>query len=122
MWSMRSNTESRRLLDRFETRIWPVAAADLRARPAVDHHDVGREVVLAAQERRADAVGVDRYPQPLELADLVRREATRGDDPHALVARGVERVAHLLDERRVHAGRPELAHLVPQGPVDKSLG
>src|SRR2546423_7370856 len=31
-------------------------APDLRARSAVDLHDVGREVVGAAQQRRADAV------------------------------------------------------------------
>ena len=48
--------------------------------PAVDHHDVGREVVGAAQQRRADAVGVDGHAGLLEGADARRVEAAGDDD------------------------------------------
>src|SRR5437762_5857635 len=65
----------------FEARIRPVPAADLRARAPVAHHDVGGEVVRATDQRRADAVRVDRDSTLLELADLLAREAARGDDP-----------------------------------------
>ena len=107
---MRSNTA------RQATR--PSRAADSAGsvRPTFAHglpssmHDVGREVVVAAQQRRADAVGVDRHAEALEVADLLGREAARADDLHALVAGGVERLAHLArparGSRRSAGSRP----------------
>ena len=71
---------------RAEARVRAVLAPDLRARPAVDHHDVGGEVVGAADQRRADAVGVDGHARRLEGADALGVEAARDDDPHVLVA------------------------------------
>src|SRR2546428_686326 len=71
-----------------------------------------------ADERRADAVRVDRDALVLELGDLRLVEAAGRDDPHARVARGVERVAHLPDEALVHAGRLEVAQLVEERAVD----
>ena len=59
--------------------------------------DVGGEVVVAADERRADAVGVDRDVLRLELADALDVEAAEDDDLHALEAVLVESVAHLAD-------------------------
>ena len=94
-------------------------AADLRRREAVREDDVGGEVVVAADERRADAVGVDRDVLRLELADPVDVEAARDDDLHALEAVLVERVAHLPDEALVDAARVEVAHLVPERAVDE---
>ena len=57
---------SQRSDDALEPRVGPLPAPDLRAGPAVDHDDVGREVVGAADQRRADAVGVDRHAVGLE--------------------------------------------------------
>ena len=54
---------------------------DLRARLALDHHDVGREVVLAPDQAGADAVDVDRHALALELADPLGVEAAGDDDP-----------------------------------------
>ena len=48
------------LVDQLEPGILAVATPDLRGRAAVGDDDVGGEVVLAADERRADAVRVDR--------------------------------------------------------------
>src|SRR5258706_5957635 len=121
MWSMRSNTPGR-LLDPFEAGIWPVGASDFRDRLAVDQDDVGGEVVLPTQERRADAVGVDRHLASLELADPLRGEAARDDDLDALVTRVVKRLAYLANQHVVHAGRREVAHLVPEGAVHQLLG
>src|SRR4051794_10675115 len=45
--------------DELEPRVRPAAAADLRRRLAIRHHDVAGEVVRAADEGGADAVGVD---------------------------------------------------------------
>ena len=72
--------------------------------PPLDANDVGREVVLAAEQRRADPVRVNRAVQRLEPADLLRVEAAGDDDAHALVAGGVERLAHALHEPGVDAG------------------
>ena len=47
-------------LTRLSPRVGAQLAADLAAGAAVDHHHVGREVVGAADQRGADAVGVDR--------------------------------------------------------------
>src|SRR3954453_4367618 len=102
MWSMRSNMRRGRLGGGFQARVRPDPAADLGARAAVDLDDVGGEVVLPTQQRGAHAVGVDRHAARLEVADLVRGEAARHDDVHALVTGGVERLAHLLDELGLH--------------------
>ena len=67
---------------RLEARVRAVLAPDLRARPAVDHHDVGGEVVGAADQRRADAVGVDGHAGRLERADALGGEAAGDDDLH----------------------------------------
>ena len=45
--------------------------------------DVGGEVVRAADQRRPDAVGVDRHAGRLEGADPLGVEAAGDDDPHA---------------------------------------
>ena len=55
-------------------------AADLRARLAVDDHDIGRVVVRASDQRRADAVGVNRHAVALERADPLGVEASGHDD------------------------------------------
>src|SRR5438552_18674542 len=41
---------------------------NLRARAVLDHHDVGREVVLATDQARSDAIHVDGNTLALELA------------------------------------------------------
>src|SRR3954463_9588777 len=105
MWSIRANMRRGSLSHWFEALVGPDLAAGLRARPAVHLDDVGREVVVAAQQRRAHAVGVDRDAAGLEVADLVDREAARGDDAHALVTGGVERLADPLDQLRLHAAQ-----------------
>jgi hypothetical protein len=53
----------------LEPRVRPVAAAHLGAVLAVHHHDVGGEVVRAAQQGGADPVGVDGRAEPLALGD-----------------------------------------------------
>src|SRR5262249_11037130 len=108
--------------DELEARVRAEPPPDLRRRPAVRHHDVRGEVVRAADGARADAVRVDRHAFLLELADLLDREPTGDDDAHRPEARAVERVPHLVDEPRVHAGRLEVAELRPQRAVDEGLG
>src|SRR3954468_18276928 len=105
MWSIRANMRRMSLSHWFEALVGPYLAAGLRARPAVHLDDVGREVVVAAQQRRAHAVGVDWHAALLEGRDLVDGEATGDDDAHALVAGGVERLADLLDQLRLHAAQ-----------------
>jgi len=95
---------------------------ELAGRLPVRHDDVGGEVVGAADERGADAVGVHRDAPLLEVTDLLHGEAAGDDDPHVTEACGVERVAHPPDEPLVHPGRPEVAHLLPQRAVDERLG
>src|SRR3954470_20746170 len=75
-------------LDAAEARVRVLAAPDLRHGAAVHAHDVGREVVRAAQQRRPDAIGVDGRTRRLERGDLRRVEAARDDDPRMLVALG----------------------------------
>src|SRR6185369_7183473 len=87
-----------RLLDPLEPRVRAVAAADLRGGLAVGQDDVAGEVVRAADQRRADAVGVNRDALLLERADLVDVEAAGDDDPDLPEALAVERLAHLPDE------------------------
>ena len=88
----------------------------------VGDDEVGGEVVLAPDQRRADAVRVDRNAAALELLDLRDRESTRRDDPHLLVPGAVERGAHLADEALVDASRVEVAHLLPERAVDELAG
>ena len=78
---------------------------DLRRREAVRENDVGGEVVVAPEQRRADAVGVDRDVVRLELADALDVEAAGDDDLDALEAVLVESVPHLADEALVDATR-----------------
>src|SRR5688500_2492058 len=77
----------------LEARVRAVAAADLCGRAPVGHDDVRGEVVLAADQRRADAVGVDGDALPFECLDLVDGEAAGGDYADPLEAVVVERVA-----------------------------
>src|SRR6266508_2760865 len=77
--------------------------------------------VEAADERRADAVRVDGCARRLELADLLDREAPRGDDLHALEAVSVERLAHLPYQPLVHSRGLEITELLPEGTVDEHL-
>src|SRR5205814_1105408 len=84
--------------------------------------DVAGEVVRTADQRRTDAVGVDRHPVFLELMDLLEREAARDDDADAVEAVVVQRAAHLPHEPRVDAGRAEVAHLTPERTVDERFG
>src|SRR5262249_62310448 len=81
--------------DGLEARIRSKSASDLGARPPVEHHDVCREVVGAPDQRRPDAVGVDRDAVTLEGADLREIEATGDDDVHEGEVRRVERLPHL---------------------------
>jgi hypothetical protein len=74
-WPAGSARTNVALRDPFEARVWPERTARLRYRFPVDHHDVGRKVVAAGKERRADAVGVDRHPCRLEPANLRRIES-----------------------------------------------
>src|SRR6185295_9723988 len=69
-----------RLSNGFQARVGAILAPDLRARPAVVHHHVGGEVVGAADQRGADAVGVDGHAVLLELADALGVEAAGDDD------------------------------------------
>src|SRR5437870_6356188 len=103
----------------LEARVRPKPAADLRRRTAVRHDDVRGEVVRASNQRRADAVGVYGDVALLERVDLLGRESAGGNDPHALEAVAVERLAHLEDEPLVDAARIEVAHLVPERPIDQ---
>ena len=61
--------------DGLQAGVRPERAADLRHRPPVHLDDVGREVVGAADERRAHAVRVDGDALGLERPDAVDREA-----------------------------------------------
>src|SRR6185503_13202480 len=105
--------------DELEPLVRPEAPADLAGRAPVRHHDVAGEIVLPTDQRRPDAVRVDRHAAPLELLDLRHREAAGGDDPDPLEAVGVERAPHLAYESLVHASGIEVAELVPQRPVDE---
>src|SRR5919109_104241 len=106
----------------LEARVGPVRPADLGRGQSVGEDDVGGEVVLAANERRADAVRVDGHLAMLEGTDLLRVEAARGDDLDPFEAVFVQSLANLPDEPLIHAGRPEVAHLVPERAVDERLG
>ena len=105
----------------LEARVRQQLAAPLAGRPAVGHHHVGREVVLAADQGGAHAVRVHRHAGVLEGADLRRVEAAGDDDAHVAEAGAVERVADVPDELRVHAARVEAAHLRPQRAVDHGV-
>src|SRR3954462_8587550 len=74
----------------LEPLVGAVLAPDLRARLALHQHDLGGEVVRAAQERRAGPGRVAGPAGPLEPADAVGGEAAGHDDLPALVPRLVE--------------------------------
>jgi hypothetical protein len=99
--------------------VGPVPAADLRGGEAIRQDDVRGEVVLAPDQRRADAVGIDWDTSGLELADALDVESSRSDDLDPLETRLVERIAHLVHEPIVHAAGVEVAHLAPEGTVDQ---
>src|SRR6266545_6064977 len=107
------------LKHRLQPWVGPEPAADLRGRQAVRQDDVRGEVVLAADQRRADPVGVDGNTSGLELADALGVEPSGNDDLDPLEARFVERVAHLAHEPLVHAAGVEVAHVAPAGAVDE---
>src|SRR5205823_12149487 len=96
------------LLDELDARVGAEAPAHLGGGASVRHDDVGREVVLAADQGRTDAVGVDRNAAALELTDPLRVEATGSDDLHLLEPVPVERLPHLPDEPLVDAARLEV--------------
>src|SRR2546429_3884391 len=81
---------------------------------SVGQHDVGGEVVRAADQRGADAVGVDGNASLLELADLLDGEAPGDDDLDPLESVAVESLADLADEPLVDAGGLEVAQLIPE--------
>ena len=60
-------------------------------------------------------------PRSSKNADPLRVEAARGDDLDPLEPGLVERVSDLPHEALVHPGRPEVAHLLPEGVVDEGL-
>src|ERR1700742_3985406 len=84
------------LLDRLEPRVRAQLAADLPRRAARQLDHVGGEVEVAADQRGADAVGVDRGADLDEAFDLLRVEAAGDDDLHPLVGGRVEAVADRL--------------------------
>src|SRR3954463_1367678 len=96
--SLASAISIRSLGDRLQPRVGPQFAADLGTGLALQADDVGGEVEGAAQERGADAVGVNRRPGLLEAADLLGGEAAGDDDLHLLVAGVVQGLAHLAHE------------------------
>src|SRR5205807_7435574 len=108
-------------LDELESRVRPETAAGLGRRAAVREDDVGGEVVRAADQRRADAVGINGNAPLLELADLLRGEAAGDDDLDPLEAVSIERVAHVPHQAFADAGRLEVAELVPERAVDERL-
>src|SRR5262249_59794681 len=87
-------------------------------RPA-GQRDARRVVVPAGDQRRADAVGVDRPATLLEGVDALGGEGARDDNLAPLEAVAVERLTDLPDEPLVDAARLEVAHLVPERPVDE---
>src|SRR5205807_10624630 len=107
--------------DEHEPRIRLVAPSDLCRRTTIREHDVRGEVVVAADQRRTDTVGVDRDALLLELADLADGETSGDDDLQPFEAVRVECVAHLAHEPLVHPGRLEVAHLLPKRTIDQYL-
>src|SRR5215218_3095231 len=107
--------------DALEARVRPRPPPDLRRGLPIGDDDVGREVVRAADQRRADAVRVDRDVIGFELGDLLRREPAGRDDPYLLEPVAVERLAHVRDEPSVDTRRLEVPHLPPERAVDKRL-
>src|ERR1700758_5147978 len=97
-------------------------APELCRGTSVGQDDIRGEVIGSADERRPDAVGIDRHAALLEDADLLGGEAAGGDDPHTAEAAGVERIPHLAYEPIVDARRLEVTHLFPQRLVDEGLG
>src|SRR5262249_60701389 len=92
-----------------------------RGGTAVLEPAVGGEMVRAADQRGADAVGVDGDAALLELADLLDREPARDDDLDPLEAVAVERVADLPHQALVDPRRLEVAELIPERTVDERL-
>src|ERR1035437_3417876 len=72
-----ANEHAAALRDELEPRVLAMAAPELRRRPPVGHPDAARKIFRAANERRADAVRVDRHASLLELGDLRNGEPAR---------------------------------------------
>src|SRR5439155_14055356 len=90
---------------------------NLRARAVLDHHDVGREVVLATDQARSDAIHVDGNTLALELAYPLRVEASRHDDSDAAMTSIVERPSHEPHQLGVDPSWIEGAHVFEQRAV-----
>src|SRR5438067_13862000 len=105
--------------DELEARIRPEPAPDLCRRTTVGHDDIRGEVGRAADQRRADPVGVDGHAAALERPDLLRGETPRSHDLHAFEPVTVQRLPDFQDEPRIHVARIEVAHLVPERGGDE---
>src|SRR5689334_2061403 len=82
------------LLDHLlQPRIRLVLPPHLGARLPLVHHHVGGEVEAPLEKRAADAVGIDRHAEPLELADLLDREAAGDHDLHVAEPLGIQGAA-----------------------------
>ena len=81
----------RALRDGLQPGVGRIPPPHLRARAPVEQHDVGREVVVAADQRGTDSVGVDGHVERLELPDPLRGEAAGGNDLDVVEAGPVER-------------------------------
>src|SRR4051812_39580158 len=122
--SLASAISIRSLGDRLQPRVRSQLAADLGSGFPLEADDVGGEVEGAAQQRRADAVGVDRGADLLEAFDLLGGEAAGDDDLHLLVAgvvEGVADLAHELDADPAQALLAALARLLLERAVDEAL-
>src|ERR1700687_5134717 len=81
-------------------RVRAVTPPRLGAGPALDHHDVGREVIGPLEKGAADPIRVDRDLLALEALDLVDIEAAAGNDLDVLEALPVESAADQVAELR----------------------
>src|SRR6266566_859983 len=106
---------------RLEPRVGAVAPPGFGTRPALDHHDVRREVIRPLEKGAADAVGIDRNPLALEALDLGDVEAAAGDDLDVLEALAVEGLSNQVAELRIDAARVEVTHQFLDADVDHRL-
>src|SRR5438132_14294445 len=106
---------------RLEPRVRTVPPSGFGIGPALDHDDVGGEVIGALEEGAADPVGVDGNPLPLEALDLGDVEAAAGDDLDILESLAVEGLPNQVAELRVDTARVEVTHQVLDADVDHRL-
>src|SRR4029453_10436975 len=97
-WATRARRLCDASLDELEPWVRPKTAPRFRRGAAVGQHHVGREVVRAADQRRADAVGGDGNAPFPELADLLDGDPAGDDDLDPLESVAVERIPDLADE------------------------